>query len=301
MNEYIDSHLLSIKNKQHQCSNFVHGNPTYYEYMQSLVKKDMKNLEIETVGRPLVQLTIAVMTRCLEKSRELFRDFVYSDYVDREVCTNTTQSIVDVISSMTLNSTGDKKWLGIRHTMSLADEVYLRSVVTGYTISDALHICCVNDWTAVAKICPIDPIDSKCHCVPDPEADSLCCTDLSCILQAQDTECGSDCNAGERCGNQQIRRRAYDHVQLCYSKEKGFGLLTTKLLEKNQLAIEYTGIVRVANSEWNSYTVDLKQKKLVIDASTHGGFARFVNHSCDPNCILKILEVSSFGPLLMIQ
>lgn len=29
---------------------------------------------------------------------------------------------------------------------------------------------------------------------------------------------------------------------------------------------------------------------LVIDATKHGGFARYINHSCDPNSVAKIID-----------
>ena len=31
--------------------------------------------------------------------------------------------------------------------------------------------------------------------------------------------------------------------------------------------------------------------KRVVDATVGGGLARYVNHSCDPNCVTEIVEV----------
>ncbi len=51
------------------------------------------------------------------------------------------------------------------------------------------------------------------------------------------------------------------------------------------------------NRKKNGYTlvlyVDKKcpSKSVYIDASTHGNISRFVNHSCDPNCITEVVCV----------
>ena len=84
----------------------------------------------------------------------------------------------------------------------------------------------------------------------------------------------------------------FDFIQLCQTEKKGFGLLTTKSLEANELVTEYTGVVKFGTPLSNSYTVDLDAEKLFVDASSRGGFARFVNHSFDPNCHLEVYEVS---------
>ncbi len=67
---------------------------------------------------------------------------------------------------------------------------------------------------------------------------------------------------------------------------------------RNQFVIEYIGeVVTTAafrkrtkqyemEGEKHFYFMSLKADQ-VIDATRKGGIARFINHSCDPNCVLQ--------------
>lgn len=78
-----------------------------------------------------------------------------------------------------------------------------------------------------------------------------------------------------------------------------WGVYTTELIRKNEAVIEYIGEIirlRVADkrqvqyeAEGNngSYIFQLEKDKL-IDATHKGGLARFINHSCSPNCATQV-------------
>lgn len=78
-----------------------------------------------------------------------------------------------------------------------------------------------------------------------------------------------------------------------------WGVYTTEPIRKNEAIIEYIGEIirlRVADkrqvqyeAEGNngSYIFQLEKDKL-IDATHKGGLARFINHSCSPNCATQV-------------
>lgn len=82
----------------------------------------------------------------------------------------------------------------------------------------------------------------------------------------------------------------------------GWGLFAARDFKANEPLIEYTGeIVRLAVAErreamyeksgnMGSYIFRLTEDDSAnIDATIEGGPARFVNHSCDPNCATKLM------------
>ena len=91
------------------------------------------------------------------------------------------------------------------------------------------------------------------------------------------------------------------NVVLARSKIQGLGLYAARDLEKHQMIIEYIGeIIR-------SDLTDLREKRYeaqnrgiymfrldderVLDATMCGGMARYINHSCSPNCVTETVEV----------
>ena len=65
--------------------------------------------------------------------------------------------------------------------------------------------------------------------------------------------------------------------------------------KEGDLIIEYVGkVVRKINKSITStvYLTTVFDKKLWIDETKMGGLAKFINHSCNPNCKLQKWEVS---------
>jgi len=94
------------------------------------------------------------------------------------------------------------------------------------------------------------------------------------------------------------------NVVLARSKIQGLGLYAARDLEKGQMIIEYIG--QVIRSE----LTDLREKRYesqnrgiymfrldderVVDATLSGGVARYINHSCDPNCVTETVELADW-------
>ncbi|KAJ8012094.1 hypothetical protein DPEC_G00065110 [Dallia pectoralis] len=87
------------------------------------------------------------------------------------------------------------------------------------------------------------------------------------------------------------------NVYLAASSIQGLGLFAARDIEKYTMVIEYTGTVlrnEVAIKKQRTYKspgvfmfrIDSEH---VVDASQTGGLARYINHSCTPNCVAEVV------------
>jgi len=83
-------------------------------------------------------------------------------------------------------------------------------------------------------------------------------------------------------------------IRVRRSKVHGRGVFATRAISKGTRIVEYLG-ERVSHAEADRRYVDkderdnhtflfIVDRKTVIDAGVDGNDARFINHSCDPNC-----------------
>jgi SET domain-containing protein len=73
---------------------------------------------------------------------------------------------------------------------------------------------------------------------------------------------------------------------------KGLGLYTMVPFKKGDFVIEYTGekiTTEVADTLQTRYLFEIDEK-WTIDGADRGNIARYINHSCDPNCEVEISE-----------
>lgn len=92
-----------------------------------------------------------------------------------------------------------------------------------------------------------------------------------------------------------------NNVYLARSKIQGLGLYAARDLEKHTMVIEYIGeIIRSELSEMREKKYESRNRgvymfrlgeRRVIDATLCGGLARYINHSCQPNCVAETVEV----------
>ena len=72
----------------------------------------------------------------------------------------------------------------------------------------------------------------------------------------------------------------------------GLGLFATRLFKKGERVIEYFGREISKEEEYTSrskYLFEVNSRK-TIDGTTRENFARYVNHSCRPNCQPEIVR-----------
>ncbi|OCK75106.1 hypothetical protein K432DRAFT_309292 [Lepidopterella palustris CBS 459.81] len=142
-----------------------------------------------------------------------------------------------------------------------------------------------------------------------PEADSYCLCDVedgcgeNCQNRFMLYECDkTNCLIGpEFCTNRafaELKIRAkgngYDYgVEVVETEDRGYGVRAMRCFNPHQIIVEYAGEIitqeecdrrmKVEYKNNECYYLMTFHNKMIIDA-TRGSIARFVNHSCEPNC-----------------
>ena len=137
-----------------------------------------------------------------------------------------------------------------------------------------------------------------------------------CLNVQTSVECDDEiCGNGPYCGNRQAQNGESASVVLLEPDKtggKGWGLSTTNKLRAEEYLLEYIGEVITADeharrtmehirtnpNDHSTYAAHLRGN-LIIDARWKGNMARYINHSCNPNCELRKREVKGL-PCAMI-
>ncbi|KAF7728566.1 Histone-Lysine N-Methyltransferase ash1l [Apophysomyces ossiformis] len=109
-------------------------------------------------------------------------------------------------------------------------------------------------------------------------------------------QCIPPTNGELGCGEDCLNRRLISFAVL-QTRERGWGLRTLAEIKRGELIIEYRGEIishktceermnTLYKHQKNFYFLDYRNGE-VIDACTKGTEARFINHSCDPNCHIE--------------
>ncbi|GAB2222979.1 hypothetical protein Droror1_Dr00017112 [Drosera rotundifolia] len=137
-----------------------------------------------------------------------------------------------------------------------------------------------------------------CDCRYDAfNPDSAC--GYSCLNYLTSTECTPGyCACGPFCKNQRFQRCEYGKTRLFKTDGRGWGLLADEFIKAGQFIIEYCGeVISSKDAERraqayetqgvrDAYIITLNGNE-AIDATRKGSLARFINHSCQPNCVTR--------------
>lgn len=117
-----------------------------------------------------------------------------------------------------------------------------------------------------------------------------------CLNRMLNIECVEKyCPNGSRCLNRAFAQRRYASLDVLRAGKKGFGLYAKEDLKAGQFIVEYVGEVLdeeeylrrkqfyEASHQRHYYFMNIGNGE-VVDATRKGGFGRFINHSCSPNC-----------------
>ncbi|GAX20693.1 histone-lysine N-methyltransferase SETD2 [Fistulifera solaris] len=164
---------------------------------------------------------------------------------------------------------------------------YLHSVAWGASRDDPGYD---TDQTLAPR--PRKSLD-VCDCPPGST-----CLDNSCILFACFEEC-TRCN-NPACQNKRLQQKQFIPTEIFDAGPKGKGLKVTEAVTRGTLITEYTGVaVRAKHLSrlFRRYQFDRRLYILALDNDTYldarhqGGAARFINHSCEPNCQMERWKV----------
>ncbi|KAK0940849.1 hypothetical protein LTR29_007567 [Friedmanniomyces endolithicus] len=151
---------------------------------------------------------------------------------------------------------------------------------------------------------------SMCVCQASEQGDLGC--DDHCPNRVMQYECNDDnCNLSAlQCGNRlftdlAVRMKkggAFDiGVEVLKTPDRGFGVRSCRTWAPGQIIMEYTGEIVSEGECQRRIREDYKDKQcyylmelergLIIDG-TKGSMARFINHSCEPNCEVRMVKVN---------
>ncbi|KAK5136187.1 hypothetical protein LTR08_004024 [Meristemomyces frigidus] len=152
---------------------------------------------------------------------------------------------------------------------------------------------------------------SMCVCRAPPEGKDHGCDD-HCLNRVMQYECNDDnCNlpaaqCGNRCFAELTTRMKkggpFDvGVEVVKTDTRGFGVRSCRGFAVGQVIMEYTGEIisegecqrrmREDYKDMQCYYLMELERGLIIDG-TKGSMARFINHSCEPNCEVRMVKVN---------
>ncbi|XP_014260680.1 probable histone-lysine N-methyltransferase set-23 [Cimex lectularius] len=128
-------------------------------------------------------------------------------------------------------------------------------------------------------------------------------------------ECGwNTCECAPSCNNFLVQKGPCKTLEIVDVRNKGKGVITKASLEAGTFVCEYTGELigyqeaedRLASKDKNNYILTLREHcedciiDTCVDARLFGNIGRYLNHSCDPNCILVPVRTGNTIPRICI-
>ncbi|KAL3317387.1 hypothetical protein Ciccas_003957 [Cichlidogyrus casuarinus] len=111
----------------------------------------------------------------------------------------------------------------------------------------------------------------------------------------------------------QLRRLRIEwktNIVLGRSRIQGLGLYAARDLEKHSFIIEYLGETirnEVGNKRERLYQAQNRgiymfraSDDCIVDATMCGGLARYINHSCEPNCMAEVVHFDGLPHIIII-
>lgn len=100
------------------------------------------------------------------------------------------------------------------------------------------------------------------------------------------------------------------NVNLARSKIQGLGLFAARDIERGEFIIEYLGQLirnevgnkreRLYESQGRGIYMFRADDEWIVDATMYGGLARYINHSCDPNCVAEVISYENQKHIVII-
>ncbi|KAI1472311.1 SET domain-containing protein [Daldinia caldariorum] len=157
----------------------------------------------------------------------------------------------------------------------------------------------VGDAAAYWKKTPhFKDYQSKCVCTPEDGCGESCQNRIM-LYECDETNCNVGSGLCQNRAFARLQERIKEGgkyrvgVEVIKTSDRGYGIRANRCFEPNQIIMEYTGEIiteeecdRRMNEKYKDnqcYYLMSFDQNMIIDATT-GSIARFVNHSCSPNC-----------------
>uniref|UniRef100_A0A1I7S375 Histone-lysine N-methyltransferase SETMAR n=2 Tax=Bursaphelenchus xylophilus TaxID=6326 RepID=A0A1I7S375_BURXY len=131
-------------------------------------------------------------------------------------------------------------------------------------------------------------------------------------------ECHDECKCDSECSNRLVGNGCKKKLDPFYDQIKGYGLKASESIYPKEFVIEYKGEVISEEEAWRRakkykddgrehnyiYTINEhledRIQRTFIDATSFGGLARFINHSCSPNLTPVVVRCGRISPQLAL-
>jgi hypothetical protein len=162
-----------------------------------------------------------------------------------------------------------------------------------YTYSDDDAYQCTCEQGGVDK----NSVESLMNQVLDQKKeDEFFGCGTNCLNKLVSAECVENlCHSGISCRNRRFQQQLYSEVFPLLTENRGWGLCAGEFLPKGTFVMQYIGEIYSIDSNYGlsklkeyknktcTYLMEISKKE-VIDPTSKGNLARFINHSCEPNC-----------------
>ncbi|KAK0556007.1 histone methyltransferase set2 [Tilletia horrida] len=145
-----------------------------------------------------------------------------------------------------------------------------------------------------------------CECtyrygLDDPSV--ACGHESGCINRLTQVEClEEECQTRGYCQNQRFQKAEYANIEIVLTPNKGYGVRSPDQIEQDTFIYEYVGEVinhptflkrmqQYKDEGIRHFYFMMLQREEYLDATKKGGKARFLNHSCNPNCYVEKWQV----------
>jgi len=177
-----------------------------------------------------------------------------------------------------------KEFAHIKKNIYIDRKKYAFSDDEAYVCSCERHQLKRSESTAIEV-----PFDAK------KEDEAFSCG-KSCLNKMVSWECVEHlCPAGVSCRNRRFQQHLYEEVYPVKTESRGWGLCAGEFLPKGTFVMQYIGEIYSIDSQYGqgklkeyrnktcTYLMSISKNE-VIDPTYKGNLARFINHSCEPNC-----------------
>ncbi|ETV81314.1 hypothetical protein H257_05868 [Aphanomyces astaci] len=148
---------------------------------------------------------------------------------------------------------------------------------------------------------PRSPITRQCKCwLINAGAQGMLCDTLACANSSEYVVCPPDCTSRHRCANQRFdKHNAEAPHEVFVTQRTGLGVKASEVIPLGAFVMEYMGEV-IRGDEFKKRltqdTVDGKRDfyflsirdDYFIDGRLYSNSSRFINHSCQPNCVIEV-------------